>query len=58
MGQAALETALNELKRALLLAIFFAGQVIYDIDGLVFISFSLLSQIRATLTGFFGSPLQ
>ena len=35
MGQTALETTLNELKHVLLLPIFFAGQIIYDILTIV-----------------------
>ena len=34
MGQAALDTTLNELKYVLYCHFFFAGQIIYDIGGL------------------------
>ena len=34
MGQTALGTTLNELKHVLLLQIFFAGHIIYDIGGI------------------------
>ena len=54
MGQTALETALNELKHALLLPnSVFAGRIIYDIGGLS----RIFVQKRATWNGFFKSLL-
>ena len=34
MSQTALETTLNELKHVLVVPIYFAGQILYDIGGL------------------------
>ena len=59
MGQATIETALNELKHAFFCQLVFAGQIIfdkvfvYDTGGLC----RIFVQKRETWTGFFKPPL-